>query len=98
MPRVQKIMGFAEAPRSRRRSLAQRGERRAPKWGWCPSLWWARALFGSAPNIRGFQPPLTALPTVAKLIRGFDGIVQKSRILPHAVGLEWQGFSEDRTV
>jgi hypothetical protein len=26
MPRVQKIMGFAEAPRSRRRSLAQRGE------------------------------------------------------------------------
>ena len=37
---------------------------------------------------------VAALPTVAKLIRGFDGIVQKSRILPHAVGLEWQGFSE----
>jgi len=35
---------------------------------------------------------VAALPTVAKLIRGFDGIVQKSRILPHAVGLEWQGF------
>jgi hypothetical protein len=39
-----------------------------------------------------------ALPTVAKLIKGFDGIVQKSRILLHAVGLEWQGFSEGRTV
>jgi hypothetical protein len=34
------------------------------------------------------------------LPRDFDatGIVQKSRILPHAVGLEWQGFSEGRTV
>ena len=35
---------------------------------------------------------VAALPTVAKLIRGFDGIVQKSTILPHAVDLEWQGF------
>jgi hypothetical protein len=41
---------------------------------------------------------VAALPTVAKLIREVDGIVQKSRILPHAVGLEWQGFSEGRTV
>ena len=41
---------------------------------------------------------VAALPTVAKLIRGVDGIVQKSRILPHAAGLEWQGFSEGRTV
>ena len=35
---------------------------------------------------------VAALPTVATLIGGVDGIVQKSRILPHAVGLEWQGF------
>jgi hypothetical protein len=56
-----------------------------------------------SPHARRRQPwvletGVAALPTVAKLMRGFDGIVQKSRILPHAVGLEWQGFSEGRTV
>jgi hypothetical protein len=50
-----------------------------------------------SPHARRRQPwmletGVAALPTVAKLIRGFDGIVQKSRILPHAVDLEWQGF------
>jgi hypothetical protein len=50
-----------------------------------------------SPHTRRRQPwvletGVAALPTVAKLIRGFDGIVQKSRIPPHAVGLEWQGF------
>ena len=47
-----------------------------------------------SPNARRRQPwvletGVAALPTVAKLIRGVDGIVQKSRILPHAVG--WNG-------
>ena len=38
------------SPRSRRRSLAKRGERRAAKWGWRPSPWWAKA--SSAPRCR----------------------------------------------
>ena len=46
-----------------------------------------------SPHARRRQPwvletGVAALPTVAELIKEVDGIVQKSRILPHAVGLE----------